>query len=114
MGLQPVCLRLTRTVAGACPRLDTGCGGPSLPRKHFHPLAKKRLVAHNYLTCIGATARLAAALPLARGGGWPGRGVSSQVFARNCLRYMSAYLELVSIATPRFGILQIATKHSNE
>ena len=45
-GLHPLCLRLTHAVTGAGPRLDTECGGSPLLRRHSHPLANRRLVAH--------------------------------------------------------------------
>ena len=45
-GLPSLCLRLTRAVAGASPRLDTECGGSPLLRRDFHPLGHRRLVAH--------------------------------------------------------------------
>jgi hypothetical protein len=48
-GLPHLCLRLTQAVTSPRPRLDTGCGGSPLPRRHFQPLANERLVAHKKL-----------------------------------------------------------------
>jgi len=62
-GLQSLCLRLTRAVAGAGLRLDTECGGSPLLRRDFHPLGQHAPRGAQIADRISATSML-----------WPAHG----------------------------------------